>query len=128
MFCHKCFEVMASIEVIDAETKQYISYPKIEIVCHSNNKIRNRIVDRDFMGDSTHIRIEGKPGKYSFYIRKEGFKEIKIENIKIKHFGYFRCNQPKTEHLLLKMYKIDEKTENEDQDNIIKRYQEGCCN
>ena len=95
LFCHKCIEVMASIEVVDSETNQYIANPEIEIVCHSNKKIRNRIVNQDVIGDSLHIRIEGKPGRYSFFIRKEGYNEIKIENLLffiIYYFNFFSMN------------------------------------
>ena len=127
VFCHKCLNIMASIKVVDAETNQFISNPEVEIVCLNRKNIPTRTVNQGMFGDSINIQFEGQPGIYSFYIRKKGYREIKIEKIKIKHYGYFRCDQPETLHMLLRMYNINYHSINEQQDNFIEKYHEGCC-
>ena len=126
-FCNKCVSEAAIFELKDKTNNKYIIDPIIIVKrVENNNKIRidtlhsNKSIKMHtgtsiseitenlcndyscyFVADSILI-VNGKPGKYSFNILKEGYNNINLENVMVKSSGNPRCKYAKS-----KYYKID---------------------
>lgn len=129
--CPKCISVASEIELIDAVTAKHIIDPQI-IVQREGGQTDTLISERTgsigaakryLIGDST-IQVVGGPGKYSFHIKRDGYKDVILNNILVGLSGNPKCNMAAPERLRISL-KDDEGSSGSDISNTIMMRQTG---
>jgi len=128
--CPACISKAVKFQLIDDDNNK-ITDPTITVIEPNNNSYTLIIgTTEEFFNyavSDSIITISGYPGTYSFIIKKRGFKDIRLDNIKIKSDGKPSCKLAKPEYFKLKLIKINDSDKNDTGGIIIDRKTTKCC-
>jgi hypothetical protein len=124
---NKCVSEATIFELIDQESKKHIINPIIIMKYENRNADTLNPNGNKYIASDSIVIVPGDAGTYSFVILNEGFREIKLENIKVKHSGNPFCKMAKPEHFILNLTRIESGNNQETINQIQKRFTEKCC-
>ena len=124
---NKCVSEAAIFELIDQKSKTHVLNPKIIMKYKNRNADTLNPNENKYLVSDSIIIVPGDAGRYSFLILNEGYKEIRLENIKVKHAGNPFCKMAKPEHFILNLTRIESGNNQETINPIQNRFTEKCC-
>jgi hypothetical protein len=105
LFCPKCVSAAFEIDIYDFSNTNRILNPNI-ILTRPNGEIDSLTANNVHISDSS-IFIFGGAGIYKIEIQKEGYKDIKLDSVRVFFSGNPKCGIVLTDKFQINMIRND---------------------